>query len=259
MRVSERGRRPQRVHVEAGAVAGAAGARAAVAEMQRQRVGRMAGREPDRDAQRCGRPACSSTTSPLTSAEPRGGRRSDQRGVVPGQLGERLRQSPAARRCWRSGRRRRSGPHGTRLRVPAPLAWTRSRSRLAVRRRHSVGLHRHGLRRERRVRHDAVVQPRAPIRSKGERRHRSRGMAEGQRLALVRLARATGGDGPAAGGASRRGVGRRAAARGRTCCIAARSRTPGPGRSRSVRRSPMRGDDLVRRTCRRRAARSAAG
>ena len=45
-----RRRRAQRVDVEADAVADAAGARAAVAEVQRQRVGRLAGREPDRNA-----------------------------------------------------------------------------------------------------------------------------------------------------------------------------------------------------------------
>ena len=68
-------------------------------------------------------------------------RRADQRGVVPGELGERLRAAPAASRCWRSGRRRPTGRGGTRSRGPS----RRARRDGAASRRRSSRRRRRGL------------------------------------------------------------------------------------------------------------------
>ena len=75
-----------------------------------------------------------------------GGGRREQDGVVPGHLGDRVRAAPAARRCWRSGRRR---PWGRRRRRPparrpgAAPRWqgaSRPASAGAVERRRRLGL-----------------------------------------------------------------------------------------------------------------------
>ncbi len=84
-------RHSQRVHVEADAVADAARPRAPVAQVQRQRVGGVAWRQPHRHLQR---PAALPQFHDVAAQQrqPRGGGRRDERRVVPGQLGQRLRK-----------------------------------------------------------------------------------------------------------------------------------------------------------------------
>ena len=164
-------RRAQRVDVEAGAVADASGARAAVAEMKRQRVGRVPGRNPHRDAQRVvALPQLDDVAADERQA--RGGRRPDQRGVVPGELGERLRQLL------------QPGVVGEAAVVDARIGpeddFEPLRRRCAALRR-ACRLHRHRLRRERGVRHrrrraaSGASRDRMPrSRLRRQRRHRRR-------------------------------------------------------------------------------------
>ncbi len=101
------------VGVEAHAVADASGAGAAVAQVQ-----------GERRRSRC--PGCTQTgalsvrpcrkliadTSPVSTPRLMGGGGADDGGVVPGEFGDAAGAIPAASRCWRSGRRKRTGRGG---------------------------------------------------------------------------------------------------------------------------------------------------
>ena len=78
--------------VEADAAADAAGAATPLPDGERDRVVGLAGRDGDRRPARVPPAAVSSTRSPSATPSSVGGRRRDQRGVVPGQLGHRIGQ-----------------------------------------------------------------------------------------------------------------------------------------------------------------------
>ncbi len=115
------------------------------------------------------RPPCfNSTTSPLIEREARRGARRDERGVVPRQLRERLRQ------LLQPGVVREAAVVHARVGAEDDLETLR---RLAADCAPAlIALQRHRLRRERRVRDQAVVQPPAPraIESRLRRHRRSR-------------------------------------------------------------------------------------
>ena len=105
------------VDVEADAVGDAAGARAAVAEVQRQRVGRVARGEPHRDLDRAIALLQLDDVAADRAVESRGRRRARSARRCPRSAWSATSAAPAARRCWQSGRRRRSDRAGTRLRA----------------------------------------------------------------------------------------------------------------------------------------------
>ena len=136
-----RRRRPQRVDVEAGAVADATGARAAVAEVQRQRVGGLARCDPHRNAQRA---AALLQLDDVAADRARGARPCRARSArrCPTSAWSATSAAPAARRCWRSGRRRTlgSGRNTTSRPCCRRLASRRGRRQRGLRRERVFGM-----------------------------------------------------------------------------------------------------------------------
>ena len=123
----------------------------------------LAGHDPDRRAHRCARRERRARRRRSFGPSPsrRGGRRADQRGVVPGELGERLAAAPAASRCWRSGRRHSADRAGRRAPARAGRASPpRASARLAV--RHAAATARSAASRVRRRRRRAAPSASTP-------------------------------------------------------------------------------------------------